>query len=123
MSMEIPMLIIIFKKVEKKNVNHIFLYSTGSLEQEKTWFTRIYMKYSNNLFMLHNYTHYEVECAYHTHVRNVSIALLHLQTDSGCLVPGPSLHCQRIARAKWEFLFGTPAEEAACRVEKSESLK
>uniref|UniRef100_A0A7N8YGH9 PH and SEC7 domain-containing protein 1-like n=1 Tax=Mastacembelus armatus TaxID=205130 RepID=A0A7N8YGH9_9TELE len=25
----------------------------------------------------------------------------------------PSLHCQRIARAKWEFLFGTPAEGAA----------
>uniref|UniRef100_A0A669BE52 PH and SEC7 domain-containing protein 1 n=1 Tax=Oreochromis niloticus TaxID=8128 RepID=A0A669BE52_ORENI len=24
----------------------------------------------------------------------------------------PSLHCQKIARAKWEFLFGTPAEEA-----------
>uniref|UniRef100_A0A7N8Y624 PH and SEC7 domain-containing protein 1-like n=1 Tax=Mastacembelus armatus TaxID=205130 RepID=A0A7N8Y624_9TELE len=24
-----------------------------------------------------------------------------------------SLHCQRIARAKWEFLFGTPAEGAA----------
>uniref|UniRef100_A0A8C7P2B0 SEC7 domain-containing protein n=1 Tax=Oncorhynchus mykiss TaxID=8022 RepID=A0A8C7P2B0_ONCMY len=34
------------------------------------------------------------------------------QTDSGTAVPGPSLHSQRIARAKWEFLFGTPAEEA-----------
>lgn len=43
------------------------------------------------------------------------------QTDSGCAVPTPSLHCQRIARAKWEFLFGTPAEEAASRGEKSES--
>uniref|UniRef100_A0A671LFU9 Uncharacterized LOC107666723 n=1 Tax=Sinocyclocheilus anshuiensis TaxID=1608454 RepID=A0A671LFU9_9TELE len=27
--------------------------------------------------------------------------------------PGPSLHCQKIARAKWEFLFGTPAENIA----------
>uniref|UniRef100_A0A671LJP5 Uncharacterized LOC107666723 n=1 Tax=Sinocyclocheilus anshuiensis TaxID=1608454 RepID=A0A671LJP5_9TELE len=26
---------------------------------------------------------------------------------------GPSLHCQKIARAKWEFLFGTPAENIA----------
>uniref|UniRef100_A0A8C7GDI9 Pleckstrin and Sec7 domain containing n=1 Tax=Oncorhynchus kisutch TaxID=8019 RepID=A0A8C7GDI9_ONCKI len=41
------------------------------------------------------------------------------QTDSGTAVPGPSLHSQRIARAKWEFLFGTPAEEAASRGEKS----
>uniref|UniRef100_A0A671YH07 PH and SEC7 domain-containing protein 1-like n=1 Tax=Sparus aurata TaxID=8175 RepID=A0A671YH07_SPAAU len=39
------------------------------------------------------------------------------QTDSGCAAPVPSLHCQRIARAKWEFLFGTPAEEAAIEVE------
>lgn len=44
------------------------------------------------------------------------------QTDSGCAVPVPSLHCQRIARAKWEFLFGTPAEEAASRGEKSERM-
>nr|XP_043869915.1 PH and SEC7 domain-containing protein 1-like isoform X2 [Solea senegalensis] len=42
-----------------------------------------------------------------------------IQTDSGCAVPMPSLHCQRIARAKWEFLFGTPAEEAATRGEKN----
>ncbi|KAM3859612.1 LOW QUALITY PROTEIN: uncharacterized protein ACN63O_016152 [Diretmus argenteus] len=42
-----------------------------------------------------------------------------IQTDSGCAVPGPSLHCQRIARAKWEFLFGTPSEEAASRGEKN----
>ncbi|XP_033467059.1 uncharacterized protein LOC117247048 isoform X1 [Epinephelus lanceolatus] len=42
-----------------------------------------------------------------------------IQTDSGCAVPVPSLHCQRIARAKWEFLFGTPAEEAAGRGEKN----
>ncbi|CAB1312001.1 unnamed protein product, partial [Coregonus sp. 'balchen'] len=40
-------------------------------------------------------------------------------TDSGAAVPGPSLHSQRIARAKWEFLFGTPAEEAASRGEKN----
>ncbi|XP_062234776.1 uncharacterized protein LOC133931848 [Platichthys flesus] len=43
-----------------------------------------------------------------------------IQTDSGCTGPVPSLHCQRIARAKWEFLFGTPAEEAAGGGEKSE---
>ncbi|XP_065806064.1 LOW QUALITY PROTEIN: PH and SEC7 domain-containing protein 1 [Labrus bergylta] len=42
-----------------------------------------------------------------------------IQTDSGCAAPVPSLHCQRIARAKWEFLFGTPAEEAASRGEKN----
>ncbi|XP_028287506.1 PH and SEC7 domain-containing protein 1-like isoform X1 [Parambassis ranga] len=42
-----------------------------------------------------------------------------IQTDSGCAAPVPSLHCQRIARAKWEFLFGTPAEEAAGRGEKN----
>ncbi|XP_023262612.1 uncharacterized protein LOC111655436 [Seriola lalandi dorsalis] len=42
-----------------------------------------------------------------------------IQTDSACAVPVPSLHCQRIARAKWEFLFGTPAEEAASRGEKN----
>ncbi|XP_051273643.1 uncharacterized protein LOC127373319 isoform X1 [Dicentrarchus labrax] len=42
-----------------------------------------------------------------------------IQTDSGSAVPVPSLHCQRIARAKWEFLFGTPAEEAASRGEKN----
>ncbi|XP_074474990.1 uncharacterized protein LOC141757960 isoform X1 [Sebastes fasciatus] len=44
-----------------------------------------------------------------------------IQTDSGCAAPVPSLHCQRIARAKWEFLFGTPAEEAATRGEKSKN--
>ncbi|XP_029954387.1 uncharacterized protein LOC115393514 isoform X1 [Salarias fasciatus] len=42
-----------------------------------------------------------------------------IQTDSGCAAPVPSLHCQKIARAKWEFLFGTPAEEAASRGEKN----
>lgn len=42
--------------------------------------------------------------------------------DSSSAVPVPSLHCQRIARAKWEFLFGTPAEEAAGRGDKSESM-
>ncbi|XP_038591752.1 uncharacterized protein LOC119915998 isoform X2 [Micropterus salmoides] len=42
-----------------------------------------------------------------------------IQTDSGCAVPVPSLHCQRIARAKWEFLFGTPDEEAPSRGEKN----
>uniref|UniRef100_A0A8C7W418 PH and SEC7 domain-containing protein 1-like n=1 Tax=Oncorhynchus mykiss TaxID=8022 RepID=A0A8C7W418_ONCMY len=42
-----------------------------------------------------------------------------IQTDSGSAFPGPSLHSQRIARAKWEFLFGTPAEEDASRGEKN----
>ncbi|XP_033840069.1 PH and SEC7 domain-containing protein 1-like isoform X2 [Periophthalmus magnuspinnatus] len=42
-----------------------------------------------------------------------------IQTDSGSAAPVPSLHCQKIARAKWEFLFGTPAEEAAGRREKN----
>uniref|UniRef100_A0A6Q2X9N0 PH and SEC7 domain-containing protein 1-like n=1 Tax=Esox lucius TaxID=8010 RepID=A0A6Q2X9N0_ESOLU len=42
-----------------------------------------------------------------------------IQTDSVSPVPGPSLHSQKIARAKWEFLFGTPAEEAASRGEKN----
>ncbi|KAJ7987540.1 hypothetical protein DPEC_G00327550 [Dallia pectoralis] len=41
-----------------------------------------------------------------------------IQTDSVSAVTGPSLHSQKIARAKWEFLFGTPAEEAASRGQK-----
>lgn len=55
-------------------------------------------------------------------MENVILSLCIFQTDSGSAVPVPSLHCQRIARAKWEFLFGTPAEEAASRGEKSESM-
>ncbi|KAL0984256.1 hypothetical protein UPYG_G00139110 [Umbra pygmaea] len=42
-----------------------------------------------------------------------------IQTDSVSAIPGPSLHSQKIARAKWEFLFGTPAEEPASRGEKN----
>ncbi|XP_072312934.1 PH and SEC7 domain-containing protein 1-like isoform X2 [Eucyclogobius newberryi] len=42
-----------------------------------------------------------------------------IQTDSGSAAPVPSLHCQKIARAKWEFLFGPPAEETAGRKEKN----
>ncbi|XP_016107913.1 PH and SEC7 domain-containing protein 1-like [Sinocyclocheilus grahami] len=42
-----------------------------------------------------------------------------IQSDGGSLVPGPSLHCQKIARAKWEFLFGTPAENTASKQEKN----
>ncbi|XP_055031723.2 uncharacterized protein [Misgurnus anguillicaudatus] len=34
---------------------------------------------------------------------------LGIQLDGASAVAGPSLHCQKIARAKWEFLFGTPA--------------
>ncbi|XP_023196492.1 PH and SEC7 domain-containing protein 1-like isoform X2 [Xiphophorus maculatus] len=39
------------------------------------------------------------------------VATSGIQTDSGSAAPVPSLHCQKIARAKWEFLFGTSAEE------------
>lgn len=35
------------------------------------------------------------------------------QTDSGSSVMGASLHSQKIARAKWEFLFGTSSGEGA----------
>ncbi|XP_010868514.2 uncharacterized protein psda isoform X1 [Esox lucius] len=35
-----------------------------------------------------------------------------MQLDSGSLVLGPSLHSQKIARAKWEFLFGQPTEDS-----------
>ncbi|XP_026131785.1 uncharacterized protein LOC113111372 [Carassius auratus] len=42
-----------------------------------------------------------------------------IQSDGGSLVPGPSLHCQKIARAKWEFLFGTPEENTASKQEKN----
>uniref|UniRef100_A0AAQ6ITT2 Pleckstrin and Sec7 domain containing n=1 Tax=Anabas testudineus TaxID=64144 RepID=A0AAQ6ITT2_ANATE len=55
-------------------------------------------------------------------MENVILSLCIFQTDSGSAVPVPSLHCQRIARAKWEFLFGTPAEEAVSRGEKSENM-
>lgn len=37
------------------------------------------------------------------------------------MAPVPSLHCQRIARAKWEFLFGSSTEGAAGRGDNSES--
>uniref|UniRef100_A0A8C7SRV0 SEC7 domain-containing protein n=1 Tax=Oncorhynchus mykiss TaxID=8022 RepID=A0A8C7SRV0_ONCMY len=50
---------------------------------------------------------------------SVCMSLWLFQTDSGSAFPGPSLHSQRIARAKWEFLFGTPAEEDASRGEKT----
>ncbi|XP_051530852.1 PH and SEC7 domain-containing protein 1-like isoform X2 [Myxocyprinus asiaticus] len=42
-----------------------------------------------------------------------------IQSDGGSLMPGPSLHCQKIARAKWEFLFGTPVENTANKREKN----
>ncbi|KAK6328788.1 hypothetical protein J4Q44_G00007660 [Coregonus suidteri] len=35
-----------------------------------------------------------------------------MQSDSGSSVLGPSLHSQKIARAKWEFLFGQPIEDS-----------
>ncbi|CAB1343508.1 unnamed protein product [Coregonus sp. 'balchen'] len=34
-----------------------------------------------------------------------------MQSDSRSSVLGPSLHSQRIAHAKWEFLFGQPTED------------
>ncbi|MBN3321909.1 PSD1 protein, partial [Atractosteus spatula] len=40
-----------------------------------------------------------------------SVLLLQIDSVSGSL--GPSLHSQRIARAKWEFLFGTRSEDSA----------
>ena len=40
------------------------------------------------------------------------------QSDSGSVIPGPSLHCRKMARAKWEFLFGGPPEEKSeCSVQ------
>lgn len=42
-----------------------------------------------------------------------------IQSDGGSVIPGPSLHCQKIARAKWEFLFGTPTENTASGREKN----
>ncbi|KAK7919431.1 hypothetical protein WMY93_010715 [Mugilogobius chulae] len=53
------------------------------------------------------------------HSNETGVATSGIQTDSGSAAPVPSLHCQKIARAKWEFLFGTPAEEAAGRREKN----
>ncbi|KAM9425808.1 uncharacterized protein KZ484_013685 [Pholidichthys leucotaenia] len=53
------------------------------------------------------------------HSNETGAATSGIQTDSGCVAPVPSLHCQKIARAKWEFLFGTPTEEAASRGEKN----
>ncbi|MED6252721.1 hypothetical protein ATANTOWER_015946, partial [Ataeniobius toweri] len=41
------------------------------------------------------------------------------ETDSGSAAPVPSLHCQKIARAKWDFLFGTSADETAGKRNKS----
>ncbi|KAG7492539.1 hypothetical protein MATL_G00015410 [Megalops atlanticus] len=35
-----------------------------------------------------------------------------VQSDSGLSSMGPSLHSQKIARAKWEFLFGTQSEDS-----------
>ncbi|KAL7878047.1 hypothetical protein SRHO_G00046900 [Serrasalmus rhombeus] len=34
-----------------------------------------------------------------------------IQLESGSSLLGPSLHSQKIARAKWEFLFGKPSED------------
>ncbi|XP_026856327.2 uncharacterized protein LOC113571538 [Electrophorus electricus] len=40
-----------------------------------------------------------------------------IQLDSGSLLLCPSLHSQKIARAKWEFLFGKPSEDQAIKGE------
>lgn len=44
------------------------------------------------------------------------------QSDSGSALLGPSLHSQKIARAKWEFLFGTTTDtrDVSSEQEKSE---
>lgn len=42
------------------------------------------------------------------------------QSDSSSAVLGPSLHSQKIARAKWEFLFGTTTDPVSSEQEKSE---
>lgn len=42
------------------------------------------------------------------------------QSDSGSAVLGPSLHSQKIARAKWEFLFGTTTDTVSSEHVKSE---
>ncbi|XP_038139417.1 PH and SEC7 domain-containing protein 1-like isoform X2 [Cyprinodon tularosa] len=42
-----------------------------------------------------------------------------IQTDSGSAGPVPSLHCQKIARAKWEFLFGTSTDDPAGKRDKN----
>ncbi|XP_053088848.1 PH and SEC7 domain-containing protein 1 isoform X1 [Pangasianodon hypophthalmus] len=43
--------------------------------------------------------------------RNIGTGNTAIQLDSGSSLLGPSLHCQKIARAKWEFLFGKPLED------------
>ncbi|KAI5607432.1 hypothetical protein C0J50_1743, partial [Silurus asotus] len=42
-----------------------------------------------------------------------------IQSDSGSAVLGPSLHSQKIARAKWEFLFGTTTDTVSSEQEKN----
>ncbi|TSL04196.1 PH and SEC7 domain-containing protein 1 [Bagarius yarrelli] len=44
-------------------------------------------------------------------------ASLGIQSDSGSAVLGPSLHSQKIARAKWEFLFGTKTDTVSSEQE------
>ncbi|MCI4384531.1 hypothetical protein PGIGA_G00039700 [Pangasianodon gigas] len=42
-----------------------------------------------------------------------------IQSDSCSAVLGPSLHSQKIARAKWEFLFGTTTDTVSSEQEKN----
>ncbi|KAF5909078.1 PH and SEC7 domain-containing protein 1-like, partial [Clarias magur] len=42
-----------------------------------------------------------------------------IQSDSGSTVLGPSLHSQKIARAKWEFLFGTTTDTVSREQDKN----
>ncbi|XP_066520657.1 PH and SEC7 domain-containing protein 1 [Hoplias malabaricus] len=44
-----------------------------------------------------------------------------IQSEGGPLAIGPSLHSQKIAKAKWEFLFGTATETTANEREKNSS--
>ncbi|XP_063077039.1 uncharacterized protein LOC134467045 [Engraulis encrasicolus] len=39
-----------------------------------------------------------------------------IQSDSSSVLAGPSLHCQKMARAKWEFLFGGPVEDRGGKI-------
>ncbi|KAF4084834.1 hypothetical protein AMELA_G00110690 [Ameiurus melas] len=45
-----------------------------------------------------------------------------IQSDSGSALLGPSLHSQKIARAKWEFLFGTTTDTRDVSSEQEKNL-
>ncbi|XP_072534443.1 uncharacterized protein psda isoform X1 [Salminus brasiliensis] len=51
------------------------------------------------------------EISSQTSQRSSDAGNMGMQSDSGSSLLGPSLHSQKIARAKWEFLFGKPSED------------